>query len=330
MSRPSFFGGEGAWRIAIVLAVAAIAVVAVVIGIGWKADRCPANPAEMKACQEFVRTPQFLVWLLLLCAEAVFWVLALLPVAITLKYRMKELHGDRQLTLWTVLGLIFSGLVLLGVTVGFVYGFRHVPGRFDALKEHEGLPDPWPLPQHSLKLGILSGVALTVGIAAIVTVWLAGLRLQQMALDARKPDKEAISRFLGLQDDLNTMLAIAGGIIGLATLSTGALRNAAIAVGLKFDSQYVLLYGLFFTGVLAVAYAPSYLAMRAAGAHLRDRAYPLLDPDDSSFFDVVGKRKAFDEFMQLNLSASSTFKAGVAILTPLASGLIALLIPKFT
>ena len=114
-------------------------------------------------------------------------------------------------------------------------------------------------------------------------------------------------------------LAIAGGIIGLATLATGALRNAVLAVHLRFDAYYLLLYGLYFTGVLAVAFAPSYLAMRNTGARLRDRSFPLPDPNDSSCFDVLTKRKSFDDLIQLNLWASATFKAGVAILAPLAS-----------
>ena len=134
-----------------------------------------------------------------------------------------------------------------------------------------------------------------------------------------KVDAAVVETFLSLQRDLNTMLAIAGGIIGLATLATGALRNAVLAVHLRFDAYYLLLYGLYFTGVLAVAFAPSYLAMRNTGARLRDRSFSLPDPNDSSCFDVLTKRKSFDDLIQLNLWASATFKAGVAILAPLAS-----------
>jgi hypothetical protein len=311
----------------VVLAVAAV--VAVLAGMGLRA--CPTKPpGDVTACEKFVRTPQFLVWLMLLCAEGAFWLLAFFPVVAALRDRGKELREARQLSRRAYLALAVPGLGVAAILAASAYFFRHPLPGFSVFKVHEGYPSHWPLQDHSLRVGILSAVALSVGLLAMVVVWFAGLLLQQMASDVTKPDKATIDRFLGLQDDLNTMLAIAGGIIGLATLATGALRNAARAVDLPFNPQYILLYGLFFTGVLAIAYAPSYFAMRAAGTRMRDRTYPLPNPDDSTFFDVIDKRKKFDEFMQLNLSASSTFKAGVAILTPLLSGLIALLIPKFT
>ena len=95
-----------------------------------------------------------------------------------------------------------------------------------------------------------------------------------------------------------------------------------------FDQEYILAYGLLFTGVLALAFAPSYLFMRRAGTELRDRSYPLPEPENARFFEVVDNRNSFDALLQTNLSATATFKAGVAILTPLAASLLSTNLPS--
>jgi len=61
---------------------------------------------------------------------------------------------------------------------------------------------------------------------------------------------------------------------------------------------------------------------------VRDCAYPLRGPTDPSFADVVTQRKTLDELLQTNLSASATFRAGVAIITPLGGSLISPLLPS--
>jgi hypothetical protein len=96
---------------------------------------------------------------------------------------------------------------------------------------------------------------------------------------------------------------------------------------LVFAREYVLEYGLFFTGLLAIAYAPSFLAMRRAGLRLRNKTYPMLAPGSANFFERLEERRRLDEFLQTNLSANANFKAGVAILTPLAGSVVSLLLP---
>jgi hypothetical protein len=196
-------------------------------------------------------------------------------------------------------------------------------------------------------------------------MWLAtvGLNALAEARDSGSP----LDRFIKLRSELMTMLTVAGVVIGLATLSTGALRQAVLAANdqplyrdraiaclvqrtgetqaevhssldnllqayprcrqLTFDSQYVVAYGLFFTALLAIAFYPSLLALRRAGARLRNDAFPLPDPTDAEFFAVVDKRSNFDRFLQTDLSASATFKAGVAIVTPLVASLLSTLLP---
>jgi hypothetical protein len=74
---------------------------------------------------------------------------------------------------------------------------------------------------------------------------------------------------------------------------------------LAFDSVYVLAYGLVFSGVLGIAFAPCFLSLREAGTRLRDATHPLPEPSDPTFFDVVENRNKLDDFLQTNLSAAT-------------------------
>lgn len=211
---------------------------------------------------------------------------------------------------------------------------------------------------------------MLVGLVAIAGMWLVSLAFERIATKA--PLRAgSINRFVELRNELNSLLAIAGTVVGLGALATGALREAVLAANdepfyrnravtcltqyvdaapakrreqvlrsfddlskahprcteLVFAREYVLEYGLFFTGLLAIAYAPSFLAMRRAGLRLRNKAYPMLAPGNAGFFDRLEERRRLDEFLQTNLSANANFKAGVAILTPLAGSVVSLLLP---
>lgn len=170
-------------------------------------------------------------------------------------------------------------------------------------------------------------IGLVIGFAAIAGTWATAMLLNRLRPE-NPPTREDLERFLALRRDLTSLLAVAGALIGLATLATGALRLAVLATDrLQFASEYVVAYGLFFTGLLAIGFAPAFLAMRGAGARLRDSAHPLTAPNDADFTEVIAKRAALDVILETNLSASATFKAGVAILTPLAGSMLGLVLP---
>lgn len=188
------------------------------------------------------------------------------------------------------------------------------------------MPDQFPLKNHEFKVTVIVAIGAVIGFAAMAGMWAVAMLLDRLRPTSR-PTPEDLERFLALRRDLVSLLAIAGTVIGVATLAAGALRLAIIAAGLEYAAEYVLAYGLFFTGLLAIAFTPAFLAMRRAGASLRDNAYPLPAPNDDNFADVIARRAALDAVLETNLSASATFKAGVAILTPLAGSLLSLVLP---
>ena len=242
------------------------------------------------------------------------------------------------------MSLGLAALLLIGTTLGFTILSKITVGG-----SPRNIPsgDTWPLPDHATRVQPLVGFAVLVGVLAIIGIWLAGAALKEISKDRSAVELEG---FVALRNELNMLLAIAGVIIGLGTLASGLLREAVLATNditlaaqppdsqpsirisdnpttsnidesgyrldIPFDAQYVALYGLFFTVLLAVAFAPSFLALRAAGRSLRDHALPLPAPTDASFDEVEQRRRSLDDFLQTNLSALASFKAGIAILSP--------------
>jgi hypothetical protein len=284
------------------------------------------------ASEAFISTPEFVLWLLILCGQASFWILSLGFVVGTVVRRARDLRGRGWLTPGAVAPLGASLLVLVVLPALLVSSPADVPLR------HVPVKDEFPLADNERKVTVIVVAGLAIGFLAIVGMWAATMALNRLHANG-PPSAALLGRFLALRREIGSLLAVAGTLVGLATLSSGALRLAVLAANrepwfaqrpaeqLEFASGYVLAYGLFFTGLLAIAFAPSFLAMRAAGDRLRDAAHPLLAPNDPGFADQIGKRNALDAVLQTNLSASATFKAGAAILTPLAGSLVALVLP---
>jgi hypothetical protein len=319
---------------------------------------------ETDASKAFVSSPEFIVWALILCAQAAMWVGAAAYVVATVTRRVRDLRAVDALPRTTVTAILIAAVGVALVTVLLLFGARlHLYGTFTKLR---GLPDPWPLEGHTRKMVPFVVTAMLIGFVAIAGMWLTALGFADVRRRAT-PTREWVERFVSLRSELTTLLAIIAALIGIATLSSGALREAVLAENRlsasrdaavtcivkesresetavrarlddfvatypdcqpwQFDRRYVLAYGLLFSSVLALAFAPSFLVMRRSGDELRDVSYPLPDPGDPRFFDVVEQRSAFDALLQTNLSGTVAFKAAAAILTPLAASLVSTLVP---
>ena len=121
-------------------------------------------------------------------------------------------------------------------------------------------------------------------------------------------------------------------ILGAAILATGSLRNSVVVWhhndATAFPREFVLMYGGFFTLLLALLYAPVYQTLLDTGRKLVDGACPAVEPRSSAWTDVYEKRKKLEELLQLEVTTSSSFRAGIAIMAPLASSVVGLLLGK--
>jgi hypothetical protein len=278
---------------------------------------------------------EFRVWGLLVVAQTATWVLA---AAVLLSPPMlnpiRGIYADARRSVRT---FVLAAAVPL---VGF------------AVLGPALLTVDYPLPgsvPKSIVLNLLGAAVALLGVAemALVKAALQGEPARGGAAD--------LDRFLELRSVLQRVLAVVGAILGAAILATGARRNAAnaypdhlrayihghpgylqqhqaqksflnTALHAPFPHEYLLFFGAFLTLLLALFYAPVYLRLLETGRANLEAACPLGDPASAGWADSYEKRKKLQEYLQLEVSASASFRAGVAIFAPLGSALLALLL----
>jgi hypothetical protein len=266
----------------------------------------------------FTSTGEYGLWLFLLAAQTALWALALLPLAASLRAVWR--FGERNWRVIASTGSLALALLLIAV------GTRFVSTSFPEIN--------YPLPSHGVKLTVIAIIGSAIAIAGGLGMALVHAGLRQITRNDVGSDTardKAIKDLFLLREHLERLLAIEGAIIGAAVLATAALRNAVLAYGEKveteatsFPPEYVLIYGAAFSILLALVWAPIYSLLITVSGRLRDAAVGE-HPADASWTDWHERRKKFEDFLGLQTTASASFRSGVAILTPLASGLLGLL-----
>ena len=272
----------------------------------------------------FKHLGEFRMWLFLIAAQTARWAIgAAFLLAPEMRRPLKGLWSKGRVAVAASVTATAIPLVAV-VVVGSLYSRIH-----------------YPVPWHQWKVLALSLIGTCVALLGV-----AELALVKFALQDDPPAGGTladIERFLALRTLLQRVLAIEGAIIGAAVLTTGALRNAVVAYNAvlshypgvtekhhqtlsPFPREYVLIYGAFFTLLLAVLYAPVYFRLLDVGRANVDAACKAEEPASAIWLPVYEKRKKLEEHLQLQMATSASFRAGVAILTPLGGALVALLL----
>jgi hypothetical protein len=258
----------------------------------------------------FTETGRFHLWLFLVSVQTALWALAAgLFLLLLWTPPLVDVARQARATAW-----LATAAVAVPV-LGFVGA---AGGNLD-----------YPLPGHQAKVKVLSfigaGIAL-IGVLALGRVYYA---LSHQRLEATK---EGVESYLDLRAVLERVLAVEGAIIGAAILATGALRNLVIASNENdqsaFPKEHLLLYGAYFSLVLALVYAPIYQRLLATGRRLVDDACPAEAPGSDKWTAAYDKRKKLEELLGLDLSTTASFRAAVAITTPLVASIVGLLLGK--
>jgi hypothetical protein len=274
--------------------------------------------------QKFLGQPNTIFWISVVCAQAALWAVIAVPVSQALCELTPLEHPGRAR---------LAGAVLTVVALLFVLG------------SHRAAPN-YPLPHHGFKVFLLSAWGYGVALLAAVAIWRIHGEVSDAIAQRRQPTASDVSSLLRRRRLLNRMLAIQGGILGAAIISTGALRQALLAWNdylndhpvyrklhpdaavAEFPYVYVLIYGAFFSALLALIYAPAFARVQAHGRKLQDEAVPLASPTDLSFSEKYQRRKDLGELLQLEMTTTASFRAGVAILAPLATSILGLVLSK--
>jgi hypothetical protein len=259
--------------------------------------------------REFAHSGPFLFWLGLICAQTMLWTLALPPLLGTFR---RHWHAR---TPTSVLGEVVPSALVLTILVATLSLVPHLIG-----------PAPDVIPHRYPKILTLTAFALLVALIAAMAIWLIRGRAEALG---RSPmiTRSELQTYLRLRTDLEWLLGFLGAVISLAVLAGAALQHVFLAYNKKADSgaEGVILYGLVLSLLVALTYLPTFATLQRTGTRIRDSVERLPEPADPTLEARLAKRKALDELLRLQISASTSFRASVAILSPLLGSLTSLL-----
>jgi hypothetical protein len=151
-------------------------------------------------------------------------------------------------------------------------------------------------------------------------------------------NKSTLHDFLIHQARLKRFLGALGAILGLLVLATAAQRETVLAYDhtlhctptcpknfqpIDYGYQLVLIYGLFFSILIAAVY---HLSLTNVGNQIRDKFFADVPPSAPEWQERTANREKLGSLLELDIGPLGRLKARAAILTPLISGLVGLLL----
>jgi hypothetical protein len=278
--------------------------------------------------KDFAWSGPFMLWGALICAQTAAWAVAV-PMLAGRRKGLAHLWEKRIVVAGAVLWLF----ALVGAGIG-AYGPDHGDwGSFEYV-DHR-----------TIKIGILGAAGSAVAMYGVLGLWAVYRELKEK-LGQGGIGLDYLGRYIVLQEKLQALLVIVGSLLGLTIFAVAAERNAVLAWGdpdcptqtplqkfvfgpahceTHFPPEYMLIYGFFFTTLLAFAYAPAQLALVSAGRRIRDSAAPLDNLAPDAIVERHARREALESLLDLKLGTFGSFRSGLAILTPLLGSLTAVL-----
>jgi hypothetical protein len=316
--------GESEWRLVsrrawpLVFALLGIGCVAALLYVEWPhVTRRLVEEDERRA----LTTPDGQIWLATLLGQGALWAV-LGAIVVPAVWRLRRRRPS-------VAALVF-GVIVIGLLV--VIGL--LLARFG--------PQPdYPLVGHGWKLIVMTSVGSLIAFLALIMGWAAVgeadralVRIGQVEPAARRAalaahvaerarDTTVIEWYLGLRETLTRSLGVQGAILAAAVLATGARQNALESVGVKVPFEHTVEYGLVLSALIGVLYLPCHQRLSELGAAIREQLRPPPAADDPDLLEAYDQRSALGKLLQLNITAVTAFRAPLAILAPLASGVIA-------
>jgi hypothetical protein len=130
---------------------------------------------------------------------------------------------------------------------------------------------------------------------------------------------------------LQSQLAALGAVIALSTLTTAAFRTAILAAypghAHDFPVAGVLLFGAWFTGILALVYVPPSERLRRHAQALVDEAFPIPDQFDGDWQQQLQRRRDLTSALRIDETSQNSIQNALIIGSPLITSALTLLIP---
>jgi hypothetical protein len=143
---------------------------------------------------------------------------------------------------------------------------------------------------------------------------------------AWSPGADAIERIARLRRSLHIATAALGAIVALAVIATGALRDAVLGAGVAaVPDTLVLVYGAWYTAVVAAIYLPAFWAIERRATRVLDDVAPLPDPDAATaqtFSERVAFRAEVAQQLGLDGNARENLEGLVVVMSPLIGAVL--------
>ena len=266
------------------------------------------------------------MWYLLVCLMSAVCFIGTAPLGVVTRALVRHL---RRLPTAVVRKVILRALVASALYVTLVALPLFVETLFRGFRIPRVPLNGW----FPVRVGMLSGLGAFAATAGIVGVYLidATARMELLAPDqqsvspaAPSDEQQQVELYLWLRAGLQRILWILAVIIAVVVIMTGQLRHALATWYHEpaYPEQLLWIYGAYFTGLIALAYVPTYLALIQYGRWIRDRCCGLLPlrGDEGQRQEV--QRRAFDTLLNLNTSVIDTTKTVLAVIAPLGGTLV--------
>jgi hypothetical protein len=257
--------------------------------------------------KDYLATPETFIWVGMITAQAAVW--PLIFIHLLGKRRSWSSKGDRA----QMLQLLIPTLLIVASLVSAAYTNRTIdsPLRWQHLRV--------------VALTLLGLLAISPGLMTVFEITRRATEKANRLSESppiRAPDRAMASEVLRMRKDLSQILFTLVAVIGIATLTTGALRNAALAVpnAPRLPTLYPLLYGALLTGILALMFVPAHWATDRYAQAVLDSVCPLprRQPTPEWFSGYAN----LSAHLRIGSGAADALKDASAILAPLVASVL--------
>lgn len=184
------------------------------------------------------------------------------------------------------------------------------------------------VPHFYLRVGLLAAVLLLAGAGPFGGLVLLRHTQNATVTDADKTTKIVVPDILSARRELQRFFTGSTIIITGIVFIIGGIRSTLNASAKDVSRTVVdipagglVLYGIFFAGLLAFVLIPAYSAWQSRVARFRDHLYPLPDsgPPPKDWYEG---RASFEDLVGMRLGYTSQFLAIAGVLAPLIGSII--------
>jgi hypothetical protein len=130
---------------------------------------------------------------------------------------------------------------------------------------------------------------------------------------------------------LQSQLAALGAVVALSTLTTAAYHNAIVAAvpnrAADFPPEGVLLFGVWFTVILALVYVPPSEQLRRHAQALVDEAFPIPNQFNGDWQQQLQRRRDLAAALRIDETSRNSIQNALIIGGPLITSALTVLIP---